>query len=161
MILNVQYPPIDAYDTPEGAIAGRNALHRKFLWFDTAFVQGQTVEAVSYGRWWFALRTSNGKRILITPGETLNVQLGTDPLPPTEPLPKLIDVKFEGFEGPATIRWKPWGQANLMLNRRIYAVTFHPHRLAITFKGSYCSWFWLGVDTDRNTPFVNWECAPD
>jgi hypothetical protein len=159
MILNLKFPPIDGYDSPCKAIAAGKALHAANLWFKPEEAQGQTIVATSYSLHWFALMLSNGKRILIRPGESkLAASLDEAALPPAEPLPETVKVRSQGQNGLAELDWKPHREAQAMLNRRIEVVWFHPHRLVLVFPKNEEAWFWLATDEDKNKPVVKWSC---
>ena len=149
MILNVKFPPMRGHSSPEAAITAGRAKHSEFTWFDPKLAGGTTIEATSYGADWFALRLSNGKRMLITAGETIvQAALDDEALPQTEPWPERVSLPFQGFKGPAEIEWHPQDDQAAMLNKRIVFVTFHPHRLILVTPGDYCAWFRLMHDRD-------------
>lgn len=157
MILNVKFPPLQGYNSPMAAIVASKAKSAEFAWFNPKEIRGQLIEDTSWGFGWFALRLSNNKRILISPGETvLTVGLDNEPLPKTEPFAQQVEIKSKGVNGPYSYNWNVESEARAMIGQLITQATFHQHHLILTLRDC-CAWFWLMTDLDTEQQTIKWN----
>lgn len=160
--LNVQFPRMAGYKSAAEAIAASKAQSAEFEWFDPGLAHGKVLEAASFGLDWFALRLSDGSRLTVrADGRVIRAGLALGPLPESEPLEREITLKYDAFEGPATQLWRPHEQAALMLGHKVFANTFHPHRLIIDCTHNFAIWFWLMHNKATGQALLKWTAGQE
>ncbi len=169
MILNVQFPPMQGYKSAEEAISASKATSAEFRWFDPKLAVAQTIEATSFGSDWFAMRLSNGLRLVVrAAGSILEASLDSEPLPESTLHEREIALCYEAFVlcyeafvGPVTRVWEPHQEAANMLGKRVFAITFHPHRLVVSCTRQFAIWIRLMHEKPRGQPRLKWTAAEE
>lgn len=156
MILKVQFPPMQGYKSAAEAISASKATSAEFHWFDPKLAVAQTIDAASFGSDWFAMRLSNGLRLVVrAAGSIVKASLDSEPLPESALHEREITLCIND----TTRIWVPNQEAAAMIGKRVFAITFHPHRLVIACPRNFAIRLSLMHDRSNGCPLLYWTAA--